>query len=70
MMPCWIKGGLCVYAGLKDRGIHHPNEGVRRRCFYLYTRFVKQCKLELDQEMLPPILNSMKVNASQRPADR
>jgi exportin-T len=49
-------------AMLDARGIHHPDEAVRRRCFYLFAKFVKECKNELDLGMIPPILESMRVS--------
>lgn len=49
-------------AMLDARGIHHPDENVRRRCFYLFYRFVNMCRGELDAEMVPPILQSMRVS--------
>lgn len=49
-------------AMLDSRGIHHQDESVRRRCFYLFYRFVNMCRAELDPEMVPPILQSMRVS--------
>lgn len=49
-------------AMLDSRGIHHQDESVRRRCFYLFYRFVNMCRTELDPEMVPPILQSMRVS--------
>ena len=51
-------------AMLDTRGIHHADEAVRRRCFYLFAKFVKECRSELDVEMVPPILQSMRVSLS------
>jgi hypothetical protein len=47
--PCW--------------GIHHPDEHVRRRCFYLFWKFVKECRTEMDPELVPPILKAMMVSS-------
>lgn len=49
-------------AMLDSRGIHHPDEHVRRRCFYLFWKFVKECRTELDPDIVPPILQSMRVS--------
>ena len=49
-----------------ERGIHHLDEAVSRRCFYLFSRLVKECKSELEMEMVPPILDSMEVRWSSR----
>jgi exportin-T len=49
-------------AMLDTRGIHHQDEHVRRRCFYLFWKFVKECRPELDPEVVPPILQSMMVS--------
>ena len=49
-------------AMLDQRGIHHQDEHVRRRCFYLFWKFVKECRPELDPEIVPPILQSMMVS--------
>lgn len=51
-------------AMLDSRGIHHPDEHVRRRCFYLFWRFVTSCRTDLDPEIVPPILQSMMVSLS------
>jgi exportin-T len=53
---------VCESALLMARGIHHSDEGVRRRCFYLFARFVKETRMELDVGMVPPILDSMRVS--------
>jgi exportin-T len=50
-------------AMLDSRGVHHPDEAVRRRCFYLFARFVRECKAELDLDMVPPILDSLRVSS-------
>lgn len=47
---------------LDARGIHHADETVRRRCFYLFGRFVRDCKSDLEEDMIPVILDSMKVS--------
>ncbi|KAI9638936.1 armadillo-type protein [Dioszegia hungarica] len=41
-------------------GIHHPDELVKRRCFYFFSRFVKDCKSDLEPEAIPIILDSMR----------
>ncbi|RXK35182.1 hypothetical protein M231_07553 [Tremella mesenterica] len=46
-------------AMLGERGVHNQDEGVRRRCFYLFSRFVKECRGDLDMEMVPPVLQGM-----------
>jgi exportin-T len=51
-------------AMLDQRGIHHQDEHVRRRCFYLFWKFVKECRPELDPEIVPPILQSMMVSGA------
>jgi exportin-T len=53
-------------AMLDQRGIHHQDEHVRRRCFYLFWKFVKECRPELDPEIVPPILQSMMVSGADR----
>lgn len=50
-------------AMLDSRGIHHQDEHVRRRCFYLFWKFIKECRPELDPELVPPILQSMRVSS-------
>jgi exportin-T len=50
-------------AMLDARGIHHPDEHVRRRCFYLFWKFVKECRTEMDPELVPPILKAMMVSS-------
>ena len=49
-------------AMLDQRGIHHPDEHVRRRCFYLFSKFVKECKNETNPELAPLVLESMRVS--------
>lgn len=44
------------------RGIHQTNDLVQRRCFYLFARFVYLCRGEFDLEVIPPILDSIKVS--------
>jgi exportin-T len=44
------------------RGIHHPDESVRRRCFYLLAKFVKETRVELDVDVVPPVIESMRVS--------
>ena len=48
-------------AMLDARGIHHPDEAVRRRCFYLFGKFVRDCKNDVEPSMIPVILDSIKV---------
>jgi exportin-T len=47
---------------LSRRGIHHPDETVRRRSFWEFTRFVRECKTEMNPDMAAPILESMRVS--------
>lgn len=49
---------------LDTRGIHHSDETVRRRCFYLFNKFVRDCKSDLEEDVIPVILDSMKVRRS------
>lgn len=49
-----------IFESLLDgRGIHHSDEGVRRRAFYLLTRLIKECRVELEASMIPIILKSL-----------
>ncbi|WWD20310.1 exportin-T [Kwoniella shandongensis] len=45
---------------LDNRGVHHPDEGVRRRCFYLFSKLCKECKNETVAAMVQPILESIR----------
>lgn len=45
---------------LDSRGIHHSVEGVRRRAFYLLSRLIKDCRVEMDANMIPIILEALK----------
>ncbi|OCF35216.1 exportin-T [Kwoniella heveanensis BCC8398] len=45
---------------LDTRGVHHPDEGVRRRCFYLFQKLCKDCRSEAVVEMVSPILESIR----------
>lgn len=47
---------------LDARGIHHADEAVRRRCFYLFGKFVRDCKLDVEPEMIPVILERIQVS--------
>ncbi|ORY34741.1 armadillo-type protein [Naematelia encephala] len=47
-------------AMLGQRGIHHSDAHVRRRCFYLFSRFVSTVRSELELDVIPPIIDSMK----------
>ncbi|WVF68493.1 hypothetical protein IAT40_003260 [Kwoniella sp. CBS 6097] len=47
---------------LDTRGVHHPDEGVRRRCFYLFQKLCKDCRSEAVVEMVSPILESIRVS--------
>ncbi len=49
-------------AMLDTRGIHHPDQEVRRRCFYLAGKFIKDNKNEIDKTMISPIVESMMVS--------
>ncbi|CAE7129203.1 unnamed protein product [Rhizoctonia solani] len=42
------------------RGIHHPKESVRRRVFYIFHKFIKDCKLEIPIEHVTTIIDSMR----------
>lgn len=52
---------------LDSRGIHHEDEAVRRRAFYLLGRFIKECRFEMAHGMIPIILESLKDMLSIRP---
>ena len=41
-------------------GIHHPKENVRRRVFYIFYKFIKDCKLEIPPEYATTIIDSMR----------
>jgi exportin-T len=45
---------------LDSRGIHHSEEGIRRRAFYLLARLIKECRVELEPSMIPIILSALK----------
>lgn len=45
---------------LDSRGIHHSVEGVRRRAFYLLSRLIKDYRIEMEQSMIPIILDALK----------
>ncbi|KAK8849681.1 hypothetical protein IAR55_005016 [Kwoniella newhampshirensis] len=45
---------------LDSRGVHHPDEGVRRRCFYLFSKLCKECKNDTVAGMVQPILESLR----------
>lgn len=45
-------------------GVHHNDEAVRRKCFYFFSRFVRDCKSDLEPDSIPIILDSMKVNCN------
>lgn len=47
-------------AMVNGRGIHHPDVHVRRRTFYLFSRFVFSCKNELELDVVPAILDSIR----------
>ncbi|KAK4688536.1 exportin-T, partial [Tremellales sp. Uapishka_1] len=49
-----------LQAMLDARGIYQPHEGVRRRTFYLVSKFISACRIEMDAEMAPPILESLR----------
>ncbi|CAE6431846.1 unnamed protein product [Rhizoctonia solani] len=42
------------------RGIHHPKESVRRRVFYIFHKFIKECKLEIPSEHVTTIIDNMR----------
>ena len=45
-------------------GIHQTDELVRRRCFYLFARFVKECRGSVELNLVGPLLDGMRVSAS------
>jgi exportin-T len=45
---------------LDTRGIRNEDEGVRRRSFYLLSRIIRECKIEIDKAMIPIILDSLR----------
>ncbi|WWC92796.1 uncharacterized protein L201_007755 [Kwoniella dendrophila CBS 6074] len=45
---------------LDARGVHHSDEGVRRRCFYLFQKLCKDCRSPAVDAMVAPILESIK----------
>jgi exportin-T len=50
-----------IFESLLDhRGIHHSVEGVRRRAFYLLSRLIKECRIEMEPSMIPIILEALK----------
>ncbi|WVR08059.1 hypothetical protein IAU60_005105 [Kwoniella sp. DSM 27419] len=49
-----------MFEAILDRGVHHPDEGVRRRCFYLFQKLCKDCRGEAVAEMVEPILSSLR----------
>ena len=51
-------------AMLDARGIHHPIEGVRKRCFYLLSKFIRECRRDLILDLVEPILQGMQVSQS------
>ncbi|CAE6425668.1 unnamed protein product [Rhizoctonia solani] len=52
-------GGVLT-ALIDARGIHHPKESVRRRVFYIFYKFIKDCKLEIPAEHVTTIIDSMR----------
>lgn len=56
-----IKGAIqpMLEALLDSRGIHHSDEKVRRRTFYLLSRFIKECRIEMESSMIPIILENL-----------
>ncbi|KAL1411126.1 pre-tRNA nuclear export protein [Vanrija albida] len=52
---------------LDSRGIHHSDECVRRRVFYLISRFIKECKNEMEAGMIPVIIDNIKDTLPIRP---
>ncbi|WVQ96040.1 hypothetical protein IAU59_003140 [Kwoniella sp. CBS 9459] len=52
---------------LDTRGVHHPDEGVRRRCFYLFQKLCKDCRSEAVVEMVSPILESIRLPSADSP---
>nr|XP_019043552.1 exportin-T [Kwoniella bestiolae CBS 10118]OCF22482.1 exportin-T [Kwoniella bestiolae CBS 10118] len=58
---------------LDGRGVHHTDQFVRRRCFYLFQKLCKDCRNSTVDAMVPPILDSIKdllvINADVPSAD-
>ncbi|KIR29357.1 exportin-T [Cryptococcus deuterogattii LA55] len=58
---------------LDGKGIHNSDEGVRRRCFYLFSKLCKDCRNSTVEGMVSPILDSMRdmmvINAELPPID-
>ncbi|WVQ79178.1 exportin-T [Cryptococcus sp. DSM 104549] len=46
---------------LDGRGVHHSDEYVRRRCFYLFSKMCRECRgSETVEPMVSPILDNIK----------
>ncbi|KAF8604237.1 KapM protein [Ceratobasidium sp. AG-I] len=54
----YVEGVLTTF--IDARGIHHPKERVRRRVFYIFYKFIKDCKLEIPPEYATTIIDSMR----------
>ena len=42
------------------RGIHHPNETIRSRCFYLFYKFIKEDRSDISYELVGTLLNAIR----------
>ncbi|KIK63100.1 hypothetical protein GYMLUDRAFT_72336 [Collybiopsis luxurians FD-317 M1] len=47
-------------AMIDTRGIHHQNPTFRRRVFYLFHRFIKECRNDIPLEFVPNIAQSIR----------
>ncbi|KAG8712895.1 pre-tRNA nuclear export protein [Ceratobasidium sp. 395] len=54
----YVEGVLTTF--IDARGIHHPKESVRRRVFYIFHKFIKDCKTEIPAEYVTTIIDSMR----------
>ncbi|KAG9091743.1 pre-tRNA nuclear export protein [Ceratobasidium sp. UAMH 11750] len=54
----YVEGVLTTF--IDARGIHHPKESVRRRVFYIFYKFIKDCKMEIPAEYVTTIIDSLR----------
>ncbi|ODO00845.1 exportin-T [Cryptococcus wingfieldii CBS 7118] len=45
---------------LDARGVHNSDEGVRRRCFYLFSKLCRECRNDTIEPMVAPILDNIR----------